>query len=201
MAGKVIIFSAPSGAGKSTVLKQLLAMRDDIRFSVSATTRNPREGEQHGREYYFLTREEFQKLIDNDELLEYAQYVENYYGTPIEPIKRAVEEGINILLDIEVQGAKQVLEKLPEAISVFLAPPSFEELERRLRTRGTDSDEVIAGRLERALIEFRQIPNYKYLVINDDPKRAAGDISAILAAESCSSSQRKAEMAEFLSSK
>ncbi len=183
--GLLMVLSGPSGAGKSTVVSALMRRRKDVRFSVSATTRAPRPGERDGVDYYFLSREAFDRLTDQDAFLEQAEYVGNRYGTPAEPVDRLLSEGWNVLLDIEVQGASQVLRKRPEAVSVFLAPPSLEELERRLRGRATDGEEAIARRLETARKEWSLADRYTYYVINDRAEDAAGRLDAIFTAERC----------------
>jgi guanylate kinase len=135
--GTLFVITGPSGAGKGTVLKQVIQSLDNVYFSVSATTRAPREGEQDGVHYHFLTRERFEQLIENDRFLEYARYAENYYGTPLDPVEDHLAQGHDVILEIELQGALQVKKRLPKAVLVFIAPPSFEELESRLRGRGT----------------------------------------------------------------
>lgn len=185
--GLLVILSGPSGAGKGTVIRKLSEIRGDIRFSVSATTRAPRPGEEDGREYFFKTPEEFQAMVDAGEFLEYAGYVESRYGTPAAPVDRDLEAGYHVILDIEVQGAAQILEKRPEAVSVFLLPPSLEELERRLRGRGTDTEEKILKRLAAAREEYARAGSYRYIIINDDASAAAERLSAIITAETCRS--------------
>ena len=188
--GLLLVLSGPSGTGKSTVIAGLMGLRDDIRFSVSATTRAPRPGEQDGRDYYFKSREEFLDMIGRDAFLEHAEYVGNFYGTPAAPVAENMRAGFHVLLDIEVQGAAQVMAKRPDAVSVFLAPPSLEELEKRLRGRGTDDDERIARRLEAARRELAQADKYTYTVVNDDANEAARQLDAILTAELCRSDRR-----------
>ena len=190
--GQLIVLSGPSGVGKSTVIAELLGERKDIYFSVSFTTRSPRVGEADGVNYNFVSREEFERMISADELLEYAQYVGNYYGTSLKVILDKLAAGIDVLLDIEVQGAAKVRSKCPEAVLIFIIPPSFEELSRRLHGRATDNEDVIAGRLQKAREEYRQIPNYDYLVVNDKVSTAAAEIISILTAEDCRTRNRLA---------
>ena len=195
--GQLIVLSGPSGVGKSTVIAELFAQRSNIYFSVSYTTRQPRVGEQDGVNYNFVSREEFERMIADDELLEYAEYVDNYYGTSMKLIQEKLDAGIDVLLDIEVQGAAKVRERCPDALFIFIIPPSFEELSRRLHRRNTDSEEVIAGRLAKARQEFREIPKYDYLVINDKVANAVHEIEAILTAAECRVSSRSRMLAQF----
>ncbi len=188
--GQLIVLSGPSGVGKSTVISELLGQRQDIYFSVSFTTRQPRVGEADGVNYNFVDRAEFERMIAAGELLEHAEYVGNYYGTSLKVIQEKLDAGIDVLLDIEVQGAAKVRAKCPEAVLIFIIPPSFEELSRRLRGRNTDSEETIAGRLQKAREEYQQIPNYDYLVVNDKVSAAAAEIIAILLAEDCRTRNR-----------
>lgn len=195
--GQLIVLSGPSGVGKSTVIAELFAQRSNIYFSVSYTTRQPRVGEQDGVNYNFVSREEFERMIADDELLEYAEYVDNYYGTSMKLIQEKLDAGIDVLLDIEVQGAAKVRARCPDALLIFIIPPSFEELSRRLHRRNTDSEEVIAGRLAKARQEFREIPKYDYLVINDKVANAVHEIEAILTAAECRVSSRSRMLAQF----
>lgn len=183
--GELIVLSGPSGVGKSTVIAELLSSRRDIHFSVSFTTREPRVGEEDGVNYNFVSREEFERMIRDGELLEYAEYVGNYYGTSLKVIEDYLQKGVDVLLDIEVQGAAKVREKCPEAVLIFIIPPSLEELSRRLRNRNTDSVDVIAQRLEKSRAECRESVKYDYLVVNDNVVSAAQEILAILEAERC----------------
>ena len=183
--GQLIVLSGPSGVGKSTVIAELLGQRKNIYFSVSYTTRSPRVGEQDGVNYNFVDRAEFERMIADGELLEYAEYVHNYYGTSLKVIRDQLAEGTDVLLDIEVQGAAKVRQRCPDALFIFIIPPSFEELSRRLHNRNTDSEEVIAGRLEKARVEAQEIVNYNYLVINDKVSNAVSEIEAILTAAEC----------------
>ncbi|MGI5933177.1 MAG: guanylate kinase [Lawsonibacter sp.] len=195
--GQLIVLSGPSGVGKSTVIAELFSQRSNIYFSVSYTTRQPRVGEQDGVNYNFVSREEFERMIADDELLEYAEYVDNYYGTSMKLIQEKLDAGIDVLLDIEVQGAAKVRARCPDALFIFIIPPSFEELSRRLHRRNTDSEDVIAGRLAKARQEFREIPKYDYLVINDKVANAVHEIEAILTAAECRVSSRSRMLAQF----
>ena len=176
--GLLIILSAPSGAGKSTVVQDLMKKRENFRFSVSATTRKPRIGEIDGKDYYFVTREKFEEMIAAGEFLEYAQYVDNFYGTPRKALEQQLEEGYDVILDTETQGAFQVKEKCPDALMFFLMPPSFEELESRLVSRGKDAPEVIRHRLEVAKHECSLAERYDYIIVNDNVERAANEFIA-----------------------
>lgn len=178
--GKLVIYTGCSGVGKGTIMKELLAMDETVRLSVSCTTRAPRPGEVHGREYYFLTKEEFENLIAEDGFLEYAQYCENYYGTPEKAVDEMLEKGLNVFLEIEVQGGMQVMEKRPDALSLFIMPPSTEELERRLRGRGTEDEATILKRLSCVEEEMACAEKYKFAVLNDTPQRAAQEILDII---------------------
>ncbi len=188
--GTLLVLSGPSGAGKSTVIRLLMEQRGDLYFSVSFTTRKPREGEREGVNYHYVSNEEFERMIRRDEFLEYAGYVDHYYGTSRRLIDRHLNAGEDVILDIEVQGAAIVREKRPDAVLCFLIPPSFEELSRRLHGRQSESEAVIQDRLNRAREEYKQIKDYDYLVVNDQPQNAADELGAILDAASCRVSQR-----------
>jgi len=183
--GKLIVLSGPSGVGKSTVVSKAIEGRSDICFSTSATTRRPRPGELDGREYFFVTKEKFEEMISGGELLEHAVYVSNYYGTPKKYVEQKLEDGMNVILDIEVQGARQVSNKMPDAIKIFVAPPSLEDLRKRLLGRGTETEATIDARLARAEQEFKEADFYDYLIINDDVDKAAAQLNAIIIAEHC----------------
>ena len=181
--GKLFIISGPSGVGKSTVLKALFREHPDLYFSVSATTRAPREGEIDGVHYRFIKSEQFLQMVQENEFLEYAEYVGSFYGTPRGPVEDAMAQGRDAFLDIEIQGAQQVYEKRPDAVRIFIAPNSWAELERRLTERGTDSAEKIQKRLLRAKVELQAAENYDYLVVNDTVEQAVREMEAIFLAE------------------
>ena len=181
--GLLVVLSGPSGTGKGTVIRKLLEDNPQVRLSVSATTRNPREGEQHGEHYFFLTREEFESLIAKDAVLEYAEYCGRYYGTPKDPVEEWRNEGNDVLLEIEVQGGEQVKKKCPDCVTIFLLPHSVEELENRLRGRGTENEETIQKRLTTAKEELKQADCYDYNVVNTDVAEAAAEIMEILRKE------------------
>ncbi|MDD7218977.1 MAG: guanylate kinase [Clostridia bacterium] len=181
--GILVVVSGFSGAGKGTVIHRLLEKYDEYALSVSVTTRQPRPGEQEGREYFFRTREEFEKLIREDALIEYAQYVDNYYGTPRSYVEEHLHAGRNVILEIEIQGAMKIKKKIPEALLIFVTPPSVEELEKRLTGRGTETPEVIAGRLERAGEEAKGMEQYDYILVNDEVEDCVDSLHEIIASE------------------
>ncbi|MDO5108856.1 MAG: guanylate kinase [Erysipelotrichaceae bacterium] len=179
--GLLIVLSGPSGVGKGTVLKEV--MKDEslkLAFSISMTTRAKREGEEDGVNYFFVTRDEFEQAVRDGKMLEYAEFVGNYYGTPLEYVEKLRNEGMNVILEIEVQGCMQVREKEPDALTIFIVPPSMEELESRIRGRKTEAEEIIQQRLAKAESEMEMLNKYKYVVCNDDVKLAADIISVII---------------------
>lgn len=183
--GLLIILSSPSGAGKSTLAKRLMAWDPDMSFSVSATTRNPRVGEEHGREYYFLSREEFQNMVLDGGMLEHAEVFGNFYGSPKKPVQNAIENGRDVLFDIDWQGGQQIAGSAlkDSVVSVFILPPSIAELERRLNSRGQDSQEVIENRMAKSRDEISHYAEYDYVLVNDDLEDTWGRLQAILTAE------------------
>ena len=192
--GKLFVISGPSGAGKSTVVFGATGNREDCCFSISVTTRKPRPNEVDGREYFFVEPDRFQEMIERGELLEHASYVANNYGTPKAYVEQKIAEGMNVILDIEVQGARQIHEKMPEAVKIFILPPSMEELKNRLEKRGTDTQRAIEARLIRAKQEYEEADFYDYIIINDSVERASEELLAIITAERC----RAADRAELL---
>lgn len=192
--GRIIIVSGPSGVGKGTVLREVMAQDPSLRFSVSATTRPSRPGELDGVNYFFVDKPRFEAMIAEGALLEYANYAGNYYGTPEKAVNDALKQGINVLLEIEVQGALQVMARRPDAISVFIAPPSYEELQRRLNGRGDTSPEIAEKRLRIAFEECAHAPQYRYIIVNDTVSRAASEFRAILTAERCRSEYRTIQL-------
>lgn len=179
--GTLYVFTGPSGAGKGTLLSRLRAQDDRLFYSISATTRAPRPGETDGVQYYFLSKADFEEKIAQNAFLEHARYVDNYYGTLEAPVNEKLEQGFDVILEIEVQGAMQVHEKRPDAVMVFIAPPSFEELAARLRGRGTEDEEKVLKRLETAKEELKHQNAFDYVVVNDEIDRAVEELKGILA--------------------
>ena len=181
--GVLTVVSGFSGAGKGTVMKRLIQEYDDYALSISVTTRKPREGERDGIEYFFKTKEEVETMIENDEFLEYARYVDNYYGTPRFYVEEMLAKGKNVILEIEIQGAMQIKAKNPEAVLVFVTPPSFEELRNRLVGRGTETADVIESRLRRASEEAEGMPSYDYILVNDQVEDCVDRLHQIILSE------------------
>ena len=188
--GLLFVVSAPAGCGKDTILEQLFKVTENVGYSVSATTRAPREGERDGVDYHFIHADRFRNMIAEDAFLEYAEYVGNFYGTPMRLVDEAMEQGKDVLLDIEIQGAMQVCAKRPETVRIFIAPPSWKELERRLTARGTDSPEKVQKRLLRAQVELEMARDYDYFVVNDTVENAVNELRAIMCAEHCKPAER-----------
>ena len=199
--GLLIVVSGPSGTGKGTVCKELLKNHQEISYSVSATTRAPREGEVDGVNYYFHDKKSFEDMIEKGELLEWAQVYGNYYGTPLKPIREQLAAGNDILLEIDTQGAMNVKEKFPEGIYIYILPPSLSELEKRIRGRGTETEESLAGRLGAACAELEIGRQYSYVVVNEDVSAAAEDIASILRSEHCSINRNQYRIDELLKEK
>ncbi|MGN1377692.1 MAG: guanylate kinase [Dorea sp.] len=181
--GILIVVSGFSGSGKGTIMKELLKKYENYALSISATTRNPRVGEENGREYFFKTVEEFEKMIAKDELIEYAKYVDNYYGTPREYVEEQMKAGKDVILEIEIQGALKVREKFPDALLLFVTPPSAKELKKRLVNRGTETMDVIEFRMNRAKEEALGMDQYDYLIINDDLQECVEEVHRIIQGE------------------
>ena len=198
MRGKLFAISGPSGVGKNTVLNRVMQLRDHVQYSISATSRAMRPGEVDGKSYYFVTRAQFEQMIADGELLEHAEYVGNYYGTPIRPIREALESGTDVVMDVDVVGALNIRKRLPEAVLVFLTAPSLEEIRRRLQKRGDVSPDAMEKRLERAKWEYSQSYQYDYLVVNYTVEHAADELLAIMTAEKCKMMDRIHIMKEEL---
>lgn len=197
--GSLIVLSGPSGVGKGTIGNFLLNSHDDMCFSVSATTRAIRDGEAEGVNYFYKTREEFEEMIRNNEFLEYMQvFNQNYYGTPRAFVEQKLEEGMDVLLDIDVQGAMVVKKNYPDAVLIFLAPPSNDELYRRLVGRGTETIEAVNKRFAQAKTEFTYVKNYDYVVVNDDLNKAIEDVEAVIRAAELSSDRYKSAVYKCL---
>ena len=182
--GTLMVVSGPAGVGKGTVVKRACELAEGkIHLSISATTRAPRPIDAEGVTYYFKTKDEFRRMIDENEVLEWAEYVGNYYGTPRKPVEDALSRGLDVILEIEVQGAMQIKKNFPDAVLTFIAPPSYEELEKRLRGRGTETEEQILSRLETAKGELALMSEYDYIIVNDEIEQASCDIITVLRAD------------------
>lgn len=190
MKGKLFVVSGPSGVGKNTLLNVIIDSGEKVQYSVSATSRPIRPGEVDGKSYYFVTRERFEQLIEENALLEYAEYVGNYYGTPLGPIREAIENGVDVVMDVDVVGALKIKKRLPEAVLVFVTAPSFDIIRKRLIHRGDVAPGLMEERLERAKWECQQAKNYEYIVVNDDLKTAGEELKAIMLAEKCKTMER-----------
>ncbi|HTL50194.1 MAG TPA: guanylate kinase [Steroidobacteraceae bacterium] len=193
--GHLYVIAAPSGGGKTSLLKALIARRPGIEFSVSCTTRNPRPGEADGRDYHFIGRKDFERLVDANEFLEHANVFGNLYGTRRSVVEAALAEGRDLILEIDWQGAKQVRERLPEAVQVFILPPSRAELESRLRNRGSDSDDVIARRLQESTLEMSHWGDFDYVIVNRDFDQALAELNAIFDGRGEASRRDRPELA------
>ncbi len=195
--GQLLVISGPSGVGKGTILAAVMEKNKNISFSVSATTRNPRPGEVNGEHYYFVKKEEFFEMVDSKEMLEYAEYSGNYYGTPKKAVEKKLAEGFDVALDIDIQGAFQIMEIFPDALFVFIVPPTIEELSRRLAKRGTEDAESVAKRLDAAKNELKQADKFNYIVVNNALDEAIANVEAIIAAGRCRS-ERMSDLLESL---
>ena len=196
--GRLIIVSGPSGSGKDTILKKVFEKMPEIKFSISTITRPMREGEVEGEKYHFVSREYFEEMIKNDLLLEYNNYVGNYYGTPKAPVDEAVENGGEIIIEVDINGARNIKKKAENAVSVFIMPPSFEVLKSRLSGRGTDSAEVIEQRLHTALEEIAAAVEYDFIIVNDNLDEAVEDFIAVIKADRHNISRKKYLVKEVL---
>jgi len=181
--GLLIVVSAPSGTGKGTLIKQLMEKNKNIRLSVSATTRKPRQGEIEGQNYFYKSLEEFKQMVENDELIEWVEYCDNFYGTPRKYVDECLKNGLDVVLELEVEGAHNIRSKYPDCVLVFILPPSFEELRKRIENRGTEAPEVILKRMDKARKEVTFINDYDYVIINDDISKAVEDINSIIVSE------------------
>lgn len=195
--GILVVVSGFAGTGKGTVMKELLSRYDSYALSISATTRDPRPGEVDGREYFFKTKEEFERMIEGEAFVEYACYVGNYYGTPKKYVEEQLEAGKDVILEIEIQGALKIKQQFPEALLLFIAPPSAEVLKQRLTMRGTETKEVIDKRLKRAVEESEGIENYDYLVINDDLNECVQNVHQMIQSERFRMSRRQEDVEEL----
>lgn len=196
--GKLYVVSAPSGCGKGTILSEVLKNNDNLFYSVSATTRCPRDGEEDGVNYYFLSVEDFKKEIENGGMLEYAQFCDNYYGTPKQKVLDKLNKGIDVILEIETNGAMQIKKAMSEAILIFILPPSVSELRRRLNKRGTEKQDIIDKRVNEAEAEIKKACEYDYIMINDELEKAIEDFEAILKASKLTNENNKSKIEEVL---
>ena len=190
MKGKLFVVSGPSGVGKNTILNRVVAGRENVQYSISATSRAKRPGEIDGKSYFFVTREQFEAMLQQGELLEYAEYVGNYYGTPLKPIEQATQAGIDVVMDLDVVGALKIRKRVENAVLVFVAAPSFDVIRQRLIHRGDVAPDVMESRLERARWECEQAGEYDYIIINDSVERATQELLAIMTAEKCKTMER-----------
>ena len=196
--GKLFVIAAPSGAGKTSLVRALMQLRPTLRFSISYTTRKQRPNERHSHDYFFVDKAEFERMVAADEFLEHARVFDNYYGTSRKQVEQLLDEGQDVLLEIDWQGAQQIRRALPECRSIFVLPPSREALEQRLRARGTDSDEVIARRLRDSFADLSHWNEFDYIVVNDDFDRATGDLQAIVTGQGEHLRRDRAELRELL---
>lgn len=196
--GQIFILSGPSGSGKDTVLKSVLSRHPEIMLSISSITRDMRVGEVAGEKYNFISRREFEEMLENDMLLEHNVFLGNYYGTPRQPVEDAVNKGIDVILEVDVNGAEQIRKKLPDAISIFIMPPSLEILKNRLSNRGTETEEVVLKRLNEALGEIKRAVEYDYIVVNDVIDEAVEDTLSIILSERLKLSRQKYIIDEVL---
>lgn len=181
--GVVVVISGPSGSGKGTLLNVLKKNNSNIKYSISATTRTPRDGEVNGESYFFKTTEEFNKMIDNDELLEWVEYCDNFYGTPKDYVDKNINDGFDIIIEIEVEGAIKIMEKYPECVTIFVLPPTMQELKHRIEKRGSETTESINKRMNRATQELQYAKNYQYLLVNDEIDKSSILIEQIILTE------------------
>ncbi len=188
--GLLIVLSGPSGAGKGTLCKELMHNLPTLQYSVSATTRDPRPGETEGKDYFFVSREKFTELIRQNQLLEHAEFCGNFYGTPQAPVQHAITQGKDVILEIEIRGAEQIRRKFPQAVFIFIVPPSLEELRARITKRGTETEEKIRQRLDKASDELHYVSEYDYVVVNDQVETAVEKLKAIITAEKCKVKRR-----------
>ena len=196
--GSVFILSGPSGSGKDTILKEILERRPDLFFSISSITREKRKGETDGEKYHFISREEFEEGLENNAFLEYNKYLDNYYGTPKAPVETHIAAGTDVLIEVDVNGARSIREKIPDAVSIFVMPPSFEVLKQRLSGRGTETEAQIEKRLNAALEEIRRAEEYDYIVVNDALPTAVSDTLSVLCAAKLTLSNQKFIIDEVL---